>query len=233
MRPQFSFLVIAWLASTLSVSAAAEIMGIHVAGSGEVRAVPNMARLSLEVRREGEDAAGMKAQLDEVTTAVLELAREMGIKKRDVTAAAISIRPRYQPSDKGAQADGLIASRSIQLVLWDLDDIGALINGALKRGVNGIANIQLDLSNRSELERQALDLAIDDAKDEARRVARRFGVGLGEVIDVSVDAHQVRPLMMEAMTARAADSGSDFSPGEISVQRSVRSTFALGPSAPP
>ena len=88
-------------------------------------------------------------------------------------------------------------------------------------------------SNRSELEREALDLAIDDAKDEARRVARRFGVSLGELIDVSVDAHQVRPLMMEAMTARAADSGSDFSPGEISIQRSVRSTFALARSAAP
>ena len=75
---------------------------------------------------------------------------------------------------------------------------------------------------------------LDDRRtDEALRAARRFGVALGELIDASIDPHQVRPLMMEAMTARTADSGSDFSPGEISIRRSVRSTFALAePMAP-
>lgn len=233
MRPRFSFLLISFLASSLSVYATADLQGLHVTGSGEVRAVPDMARVNLEVRREGEDASVLKAQLDEVSSEVLELARNMGIDRRDVTAAAISIRPRYRPSDQGAQVEGLTATRSIQLVLKNLADIGEVINGALERGVNGIAGIQLDLSNRSELERKALDLAIDDAKDEALRAARRFGVALGELIDASIDQHQVRPLMMEAMTARTADSGSDFSPGEISIRRSVRSTFALAePMAP-
>lgn len=233
MRPQFSFLLISLLASSLSVYAAADLRGLHVTGSGEVRAVPDMARVNLEVRREGEDASALKAQLDEVSRKVLEMAGNMGIKKRDVTAAAVSIRPRYRPSDEGAQVDGLTATRSIQVVLKDLADIGDLINGALERGVNGIAGIHLDLSNRAELERKALDLAIDDAKDEALRVARRFGVTLGELLDAAVDQHQVRPLMMEAMTARTADSGTDFSPGEISIRRSVRSTFALSESVSP
>lgn len=232
MRPHLSFLLISLLASSLSAYAA-ETPGLHVTGSGEVRAVPDMARVSLEVRREGEDASVLKAQLDEVAGAVLEMARDMGIEQRDVTAAAVSIRPRYRPSDQGAQVDGLVATRSIQLVLRNLADIGDLINDALERGVNGIAGIQLDLSNRPELERKALDLAIDDAKDEALRVARRFGVTLGELLDVSIDEHQVRPLMMEAMAARTADSGPDFSPGEISIRRSVRSTFALAEAKAP
>jgi uncharacterized protein YggE len=233
MRPQFSFLLFAWLASWLSIPAAAEPTGIHVTGSGEVRAIPDMARVNLEVRREGEDASALKARLDEVTAGVIEMAGSMGIEKRDITAAAVSIRPRYRPSDGGTEADGLIASRLIVLVLRDLGNVGDLINGALQRGVNGIGGIELDLSNRSELERDALDLAIDDARDEALRVARRFGVTLGQVIDVSIDQHMVRPLMMEAMAARAADSGADFSPGEIRIQRNVQSTFALGTAARP
>lgn len=213
--------------------ARAETSGIHVTGSGEIRAVPDMARVNLEARREGEDAAVLKAELDEVTRAVLRLIRDMDIEERLVTAAAVSIHPRYRHRNGETALEGLTATRSIEVILEDLGNVTRLINGALERGVNGIGGIQLDLSNRDQLERQALDLAVDDARDEAARVARRFGVTLGPVLDVYVDHHEVRPVMMEAMAMRAADSGPDFSPGEIRVRRNVQATFGVGPSSDP
>jgi uncharacterized protein YggE len=187
-----------------------------------------MARVTLEVRQEGEDAAALKSQLDDVTASILKMAREMGIDKRHLTAAAVSIHPRYRRHDGEAEVDGLVASRTIEVLVEDLADMSAVINGGLQRGANGVSGVQLDLSNRDQLEREALDLAIDDARGEAARVARRFGVALGQVVDVSVDQHQVRPLMMEAMAARAEDPGPDYSAGEISIRRNVQSTFAIG-----
>jgi len=219
------------LLTAAAAPAIADTTGIHVNGSGEIRAVPDMARVSLQVRREGEDAAALKSQLDEVTAHVLEMTRDMGIDKRLVTAAAVNIHPRYRPRDGETELDGLIATRSIEIVLEDLADVSPLINGALARGVNGVGGIQLDLSNRASLEQNALDLAVDDARDEAARVARRFSVALGAVIDVSVDQHDVRPVMMEAATARAADGGADFSAGELTIQRRIRATFEIGGSA--
>ncbi len=229
MRLRFPIAILALLLPWMVVSAA-EWSGIHVTGSGEIRAVPDMARLSLEVRREGQDAAALKSQLDEVTAAVLKMAAQMGIDKRHLTAASVSIHPRYRHRDGDTEIDGLIASRSIEVVLVDLADMSKLINGALQRGANGIGGVRLDLSNREELEQRALDLAIDDARDEAARVARRFGVHLGPLADVVVDQREVRPLMMEAMVAKTADSGPDFSPGEISIRRNVQSTFSIGES---
>ena len=211
----------------------AESSGIHVTGTGEIRAVPDMARVNLEVRREGEDAAALKAELDEVTRAVLRLARDMDIEERLVTAAAVSIHPRYRHRNGETELDGLIATRSIEVILEDLGDVTRLINAALERGINGVGGIALDLSNRDELERQALDLAVDDARDEAARVARRFGVTLGPVLDVHVDRHEVRPVMMEAMAMKAADSGPDFSPGETVVRRNVQATFGVRDAAGP
>ena len=53
--------------------------GIHVTGVGEVQVVPDLARISLEVRREGVDAAALKTELDTVTRAVLALTRELDV----------------------------------------------------------------------------------------------------------------------------------------------------------
>lgn len=200
--------------------------GIHVTGIGEIVVVPDMARLTLEVRREGPDAAALKADLDQVTSAVLELADELDIPRGDVTAAAVNIHPRYQRPNGDEQPEGVIASRTIEITLMELERIGELINGALERGANGVRGVALDASNRVELEQRALDNAIDDAVREARQVAERFDVNLGLLQDARTGNHQVQPLMMEAMSARSADRGS-FSPGEMTIRREVQATFAI------
>lgn len=215
------------LAGMLGAPAAADApSGIHVNGIGEVQVVPDMGRLTLEVRREGLDAAALKGELDDVASAILTLTDELGIERRDVTAAAVNIYPRYQRPADEAPPEGVIASRSVEITVRDLALLGELINGALERGANGVGGVQLDASNRVELEQKALDQAIEDAIREARQIARGFEVTLGTLKDARTGSHQVQPLMMEAMAARGAAKDS-FSPGEMTIRREVQATFNI------
>lgn len=217
------------LAALLAMPAAAQPpSGIQVNGTGEVQVVPDMARVSLEVRREGQDAAALKETLDQVTARLLGLADELDIARRDVTAAAVNIFPRYRPQGDIQAVDGIVAVRTIEVTLKDLALIGDLINGALERGVNGVNGVHLDAQNRVELERQALDLAIDDAIREAQQIARRFNVQLGALKHASSGHHQVRPMVMEAMAMRSVAKDS-FEPGEMSIRRDVAATFHIQP----
>ncbi len=86
--------------------AADPVTGIHVSGVGEVRVVPDTAQVTLEVRREGADAAKLKAELDQVTAAVLKLVSELGIPDRHVTAAAVNIFPRYRQDGRTRSPTG-------------------------------------------------------------------------------------------------------------------------------
>jgi len=223
------FSLAALLLSVTLPAAAEAITGIHVSGIGEVRVVPDMARLTLEVRREGTDAAALKSELDEVTARVLELARELDIAERHVTAAAVNIYPRYRPrpQDQEPVPDGVIASRTIEVTVEQLDVLAQLINGALERGANGVGGVQLDASNRPELEHEALDLAIDDAVQEARRMAERFEVELGPLKDASASTHQVEPLMRMSAMAEADRGRQSFAPGEMTIRRDVQATFGI------
>ena len=215
------------LAAFAPTAAVAQPSGIHVTGAGEVAVVPDLARVTLDARREGTDAAALKTELDEITAAVLAFARSLDIEPRDVTAAAVNIHPRYRHRDGETTVEGVIASRTIQLTLRRLDNVGVLINGALARGVNGVGNVQLDAANRVELERAALDLASDDARREAGQIATRFGVRLGALINAGSSGHQVAPvMMMDAMAARSSTKES-FAPGEMIIRRDIQATFAI------
>lgn len=216
------------LALTGAVSAAEPAQGIHVNGVGEVQVVPDMARVSLEVRREGEDAAALKEELDTVTAAVIELTRTLDIESRDVTAAQVSVYPRYRRPDDEQPPPGVVATRSIDVTVRDLEHIAGLINGALERGANGVTGMVLDASNRPELERKALDLAIDDATREAQQMAKRFEVNLGKLLDATSTPHSAQPLRFAGMAeARVADKS--FEPGELTIRRDVQATFGIRP----
>ena len=203
----------------------AQVDGIHVNGRGLLQVEPDMARLTLQVTREAQDAAALKETLDEVTRKVLNLTASLAIASEDVTAAAVNIQPRYRPGSGPRAIDGVRASRTISVILRDLDGYGELLNGSLELGVNSISGTTLDTSKREELEKQALELAMTHAREEAQRVAKGFGVRSGSLLDVHVDTGSVRP--QQVMRAMESSSGNDFSAGQITIQRDVQATFAI------
>jgi uncharacterized protein YggE len=221
--------IVACLALATSLPAAAEIPpGIHVSGRGSLEVEPDMGYVSLHVRREGTSAASLKQEVDGVVGEVLERLGRLQIAERDVTATALSINPRYRRRADEMVVEGLIATRTVNVTLRELDRFGDLLRESLAAGVNNLDPIRLDTSRREELEDEALELAMADAKREAARVAAGFSVTPGPVSDVQVGSHSPRPVLQEtAAMAMRADSSMPISPGVIRIERFVQATFAI------
>ncbi|MEM8765921.1 MAG: SIMPL domain-containing protein [Pseudomonadota bacterium] len=202
--------------------------GIQVSGQGTLEVAPDLGRLNLHARREGTEGPALKAELDAVVTAVLALTAELDIEARDVTATAVSMQPRYERRGDRSVVAGLAASRTITVVLRDLERFSELLDGSLALGINNLDPIALDSSRRAELEDEALDLAMADAEREAQRVADGFRVQLGPVNNVFVGSHSPRPQAYRA-AAMAESTASSFSPGVIVIERSVQATFSIIP----
>ena len=211
--------------SACSDAVQADTGGIQVSGQGTLEVVPDMGRVSLHVRREGMDAAALTTALNQVITDLIGMADEMGIEERDITATTLAINPRYRRRGDETVADGMVASRSLTLVVRNLDGYIDLMNRALALGANNVEPIQLDTSERLQLENEALSLAMEDAKAEAARVAAGFGVELGPVTHVLVGGHSPRPEAARAMSY--ADAAPAFSAGLIRIHRSLNATFAI------
>lgn len=216
------------LASLVSLSALAEAQnGIHVTGRAVVPVEPDIVRMTLQVSAQEESAVAVKRQIDEVTRKVLKLTDNYKIARRDVTAAVVNLSPIYKSGYSSGRrtVDGMQGSRTINVTLRKLDNYGDFMNEALASGINNISGVALDTSKRAELEDQALNLAIADARARALQVAQQFDVALGAVKNVQVQPSYAQPVLRQARLA--SSSGEDFSGGEIDIRRDVQATFAI------
>jgi uncharacterized protein YggE len=198
---------------------------IHVSGRGAVETVPDMGKVQLHARREGNDPAALERELAGVVSALLKVTATLQIDATDVTATALRIQPRYQRRGEDMEVNGVIATRSISITLRKLSDFPSLLEQALAAGINNVDPIALDSSIRKELEAQALDQAMADAIARADQVARGFSVLRGELVDVQVSGHSASPRM--AMQEMRADSGATMAPGVIRIENQVQATFTI------
>jgi uncharacterized protein len=215
-------LMLLWAGTVLANGAS----GIQVTGRGEAWVEPDVARFQFEVVRQGADASVLKRELDDIVREVLTLADRLQIAERDVTAAAIQVMPNYRHQNGRTFIDGVTVRRNLKVTLRDLDQYQALVDGVLASGINQIHSVELDMAEPGALQRQALDVAIEDALREARHVADQFGMRLGPVVEINVDTRPAQPFpVTERIMMRAVEDS--IRPGRISAERTVNARFAL------
>jgi uncharacterized protein YggE len=184
--------------------------------------------VTLTITQRSQDTNIAIGAVDRVTRKVLALTQSLDIAERDVTAARIQLSPIYNRRPNNQTIEAIEAKRTITILVKDIKRISNLVSGSIEVGINGIQGIQLDTSARVRLEREALDIAIADAKLEASQVAQGFGVRLGTLIDVH--AHRQTTRQMTGMLRAATEMGgtqSPFKPGEIVIRRQVDATFQI------
>ena len=208
---------------------------IVVTGEGEVALRPDLAIISLTVMREAKTA---RAALDETNAAMADIIAEMkqaGIAQRDLQTGGLQINPRYHYPNNGAEGEAprIVAyqvANSLTVRVRDLDALGAIIDRSVTLGVNQGAGIALTNDDPSEALAEARRRAVADAIDKARTLAGAAGVGLGDILEMSEQAHRPQPMPIEARAfrAEAADSAVPIEAGENSYTVTVNVTFAIG-----
>jgi hypothetical protein len=111
------------------------------------------------------------------------------------------------------------------VLIPDLADVGAVVDAAAKAGANQVYGPNLSIADQTELYKDALADAFEDARDKAEAIAAAAGVSLGDVVNV-VEGGAVYP--MPAAEAAAADAGGvPIQPGQQEIQASLTVTFAI------
>jgi len=223
---KFHFLFLVFLL-LLPGLAAADTRGIQVSGKAKVSVVPDMATFTFAIEGRGQELAVVKQDIDTRTAKLVQLCKSVGVDTKKITATEVSIRPQYNYQNKTFL--GYAVTRTVNVTLTDLDNYSALVSGAIDAGITTIQNIVVDTSSRDDLQREALEAAVQDARDKAQIVARGAGVKLGKVVSIieggiPVEASSYRLLGTEAAQI---DGAAVVEPGEISITAMVTVTFSL------
>ncbi|HET7203913.1 MAG TPA: SIMPL domain-containing protein [Steroidobacteraceae bacterium] len=206
---------------------------ISVTGEGEVKAMPDMAYVTLGVEARKPSLAEARAQVTTAVERLLALARDLKIDPKLVDSTQLQVQPEYRWNEKDSQRVllGYVVSRQIEIELRDLERLGPLLERAVSAGANQVGGARLDSSKRKELEREALAKAVEDARLDAEALARAAGTRLGPAYNLTATTavpFQPKYLERAVMAAPMADAAEQtYAPGEMKYMATVNAQYEI------
>jgi uncharacterized protein YggE len=214
---------------------------ITVSGTGKVEKAPDTARVSFTIEDIQKTLApaqqNVSQKVDKVTSALLE----KGISKDAITTDSYSSAPEYTYPQNVCTPNGCNnpnpilkgykVSHNITIKIKDITKTDDVLGVLGIVGVNNISGPNFGFDDDKVVAREARDMAILDAHEEAEKLARALHVHLGRVISFNEGSSQY-PIMMNAradMATGAAPMAKDISipAGSQKVESTVSITYEI------
>lgn len=209
---------------------------LSVTGSGTVYMAADIATASLGVCLNGEDLETLQKQANETISAICEAMKQAGLADQDISTNYIYINPRYDYSSDMEQIIGYSITNTMTIRTENIDMIGAYIDAAFAAGANSFDSINFTVADDSEARRQALELAVQDARSKAETIALASGKTLGDMVSVAegsqndysyYNSTSGSVAYARAETADAAGFGSTVRAAQVKVTSEVQITYNL------
>jgi hypothetical protein len=196
--------------------------GISVAGEGTVEARPDTAHITLGFTAENALVDVAHKQAAQNMAAVVERITALGVAAKDIQTANYSI---YRDPRRKV----FVVSNDVRVVIRDIQASSKLLDGAVAAGANSVHGISFTIEDRTALEKQAREKAMQNARGKAMELARLGDVTLGKPITISESAPPgpIPYAEAEMRGAAAADVATPVKPGELTVRMSVNVTYAI------
>jgi uncharacterized protein len=229
-------LAAAFLATAVSTSpATAEeaklIRSISISGHGEVRAVPDIATITIGVTTQG---ASAREALDGNTKAMktlLDTLKGAGIEARDMATSNFSVGPRMDYGNNNNQPPKVVGydvNNMVTVTVRKIDDLGGLLDVAVSTGSNTINGIAFSVAKPEAMLDEARKAAVTDARRKAELYATAGNFKLGNIISVNEGAAFTPPMPYQAKFTRAEGAADvPIAQGEQALSVDVSITYEI------
>lgn len=206
---------------------------ITVSGSGRAFMTPDIAYINIGVHTEDKNASEAVAANNSQSQGVIDALLNLGVDEKDIQTNNFSIYPQQEYDSEGKPTGEInyVVDNSVHVTVRDLEQIGELLDAAVKAGANSINGIQFDVDDKSEAQSEARQAAVDSAIAKAEELAEASGVTLGEVITIQETSGAVPVPMYDLRTAEqpmmAEAASVPVSPGQMTITVVVNIVYGI------
>lgn len=203
---------------------------IETIGTSQVVISADMAELIVEVNSQADTPANAKSASDQAVAGFIARLKQAGISRDQIQSANLSLNARHQydPETRTNNEVGYSASRRVIVTINDLNILNKILDTALEQGINRIIDISYKSSKEAELIEQARALAIKDAQQKAKSLAKGFGEKIDGVWEIRYfDQHNVQPVMYKLNAAAQGDVGESYQQAQTTISDRVEVIFRL------
>ena len=211
---------------------AAEGPAIVAAGEGLVKRPPDRAWLQITAESRARNARdAQKANSDTMAT-VLKKLEGAGLKPDAIQTRGYDLQPEFDYHDGRQTLRGYVARNSLEIRVDELSRVGELLEMAVSFGATSVGNIRFDLKDRAGAEREALRLAVEDARRRADAAAAGAGLKVERIVRIEEQRASVSPpprpmVMMAGMAAERSAGEPPIAAGELEIRAHVTMTVAI------
>lgn len=201
---------------------------ITARGTAEIAAQPDMFTVTSSVSTTDVTLARAQEAVAGVISSVTAKLVELGVPQEDIVTQDFSYYQEYDysSSEQEPRMIGYRVYHSLCVTCRDLEMMDSVLAVLADSGMTETWNISFDVSNRSELYRQALTLAIDAAKEKAEVMAATQALtitGIESITETSSGGAMYYANTAESMSLDAVAGAGDggVRSGNVAVSASV------------
>jgi hypothetical protein len=152
---------------------------VRVAGTAEVKVIPDRAVIELGVERQNASASVAKQSADAVARRILESLHANGVDEKDIQTTYLSLRPQSSYNKK-VRTSYFVAQQTMSVTVRDLSKLDTLLQGLITAGGNRIDSVEYETSDLRKYRDQARELAVKAAREKAQAMAHALGQEIGK-----------------------------------------------------
>lgn len=218
--------LIALFLALTAATVQAQQEGIRVNGVGTAHGAPDTALVSIGVDALDEAVAAATSTVSSTVERLTAALEDAGVDATDIRTSSFNVhREDWHTDEDGSPAEARYrVSSTLQLTVRDLTALGTLLSTAIEAGATQVHGLQFTVSDDQQLQSQARQLALEDARQRAEELAGLAGLSLGRVLYIEETGAVGFPLTSQSYAMSAMDAAAvPIEPGELSadVQLSV------------
>lgn len=193
-----------------TVSAVSQtVKTLEITGTGRISYTYDTAEISLGVSEMAETPTGAFKAMSEQINKVVAAMKAKGITEADLKTGYLNLNQEYDWKDNVQTLRGYRATNSLTVKVKDLNQVPAVMEAAVSAGANQVNGVNFSLANPGALQDQATDAAIDNARAQADRAAKKLGLTVAGVQKVQVySASPAMPVPYMSGAKMALDNGA-------------------------
>lgn len=201
-------------------------------GTGIVKRAPDRAWVQITVESRARSPREAQKLNADLTAGVLQKLRGAGLAAEAIQTRSYDLQPEYDYVNGKQTMRGYYARNSLELRVDEMGRVGEFLDLAVSSGATSVGGVRFDLKDRASLERDALRLAVEDARKRAEAAAAGAGMKVERV--VRLEEHGVvspvpppRPMMAAMRGQMEVAQQPPIEPGELEIRAMITLTAAI------
>lgn len=180
---------IALIIAVCSISAMAantfQENAMNIEGRASIKIVPDMATIYVGASAVHQRVDSAMDKCAQAFTKLNALLKKYKISENDVKSENLSISEDFDYESGTRKRNGYRVFKQYKVTWYDLKTLQNFLFDATAQGVNEIDRLEFSHSKSDSLEKTIIDLAIDDAVNTAKQIAKKMKIKIGKPLVIS------------------------------------------------